>query len=47
METSHLAGDSWQQGGTVILNKDGKVEYVVSFYVCLVEEPKIPEGELA
>lgn len=27
-ETSHLAGDSWQQGGTVILDQEGNIKYV-------------------
>lgn len=26
-ETSHLAGDSWQQGGTVLLDREGTVLY--------------------
>lgn len=26
-ETSHLAGDSWQQGGTVLLDKNQKILY--------------------
>ncbi|XP_076457436.1 uncharacterized protein T05H10.8-like [Babylonia areolata] len=26
-ETSHLAGDSWQQGGTVLLDRRGVVLY--------------------
>ena len=28
-ETAHLAGDSWQQGGTILLDKDEKVLYQV------------------
>ena len=28
-ETSHLAGDSWQQGGTVLVDKDGNILYQV------------------
>lgn len=28
VETSHLAGDSWQQGGTVLLDKDSNVLYL-------------------
>lgn len=27
LETSHLAGDSWIQGGTLLLNQDGNILY--------------------
>lgn len=27
-ETSHLAGDSWQQGGTVVVDADGNIKHV-------------------
>ncbi|VDI41748.1 Hypothetical predicted protein [Mytilus galloprovincialis] len=27
-ETGHLAGDSWQQGGTVILDTEANIKYV-------------------
>lgn len=29
LETSHLAGDSWIQGGTLLLNQDGNTLYQV------------------
>lgn len=29
LETSHLAGDSWIQGGTILLDQDGNILYQV------------------
>lgn len=29
IETSHLAGDSWMQGGTVLLDQDGRILFQV------------------